>query len=1292
MSRSQVLGFWDDKVLIGNDDRSSIVKHVVYGLLTRYLRFLPQTHQAGVCMRTEVFGVKQKPICEEEAIGVAFGGKIPDDSFSASTYYSAAYIPSYGRLKGGKRGWGPKDKNKNGDYLQIDLQYEYIVCAVATQGARDTAEWTKSYKIQLSLTGTTFLSYKKDTNNKDFPGNTDRNSIIKNSLQDFSSAKYIRFQPVSYNAWKVLRVEVYGILLSKVPSKPPTALKLTAKSSASINASWQLPPVIARHGTIAGFRLFYSKKGSREQAVKNGTTLSMLVSGLDKFTEYEFQVLAYTPGGDGPKSSVKVERTMEDVPSRPPSNFTVIGTSSTSVTASWQLPPADSRNGIIKGFKLFYKRKELSGAGTLFQINKESTLSKNVTGLDKYTEYEFRVLTFTSVGDGVNSSVVVKRTKEDVPTQPPSGLTVTATTSTSITASWQLPPEDSRNGIIRGFKLFYKEKGSSGPQRMQRIDNEATRTKEVIGLEKFTEYEFQILAFTSVGDGSKSTAVFIKTKEAAPSRSPSQFTVTVESSTSISVSWKSPPEKYRHGIIRGYKLFYKKKDSGFATSFTIDNGKTSKIVTNLDEYTEYEFQVLAFTSAGDGLNSSVKVERTMEDAPSAPMSLSFVDVPPSNLQGPRMTLSWHKPAKPNGVVRSYTLFYSHSGGTPREISELHKGALNHTVDVLGGATYQFHLRAVTIKPGANATKTVTTKEYAPSVGPKLASPSQVNKTTFNISWEPLPRGKSYGNVIRYEVKAIFLKKGNLRKRSVIDSPSVNTSDTFVVLYDLELCSTYNASVRAYTGAGPGPYGVPLELETSRPEAPGEFRATAYGANQVSLAWKQYDEKEKIEYTVKYTGTKDYNKTFKAGEKSIERIETTTKTVTELIPGTTYVFKVHGSSSCGESIFKNISVTTHMKAPDAPFPHNVSDVEVSGTAVDIFLWPVEQKYGPISAYQVIVLKVADGVEELPDKYDSKLKAANDAKTEDVNFYIAAEIENIPLLDKPQKFTVGDGEITEEYVNKKLEKGENYIVYERALTKTETEELKGKASIVARISISSTTTEGGKKGKSSGSNAAVVAVPVVLLLLLIPAIVVAVFLYRRRRRSRSKSATERSVQLDDLKSGSQDLTSSPTSSTIADFWRMVWQENSSTIVMLTNLVELGKGKCDQYWPDDATKFGAITVTLHKTETFADYVIRSLIVTKDAEKRNVQQFHYVTWPDKGVPHHSTALLGFRQKIHARHLATGGPLLVHCSAGVGRTGTYIAIDAMLESAEKIKTVFIQNYVQVMRKSRPHMIQKDVS
>ena len=91
--------------------------------------------------------------------------------------------------------------------------------------------------------------------------------------------------------------------------------------------------------------------------------------------------------------------------------------------------------------------------------------------------------------------------------------------------------------------------------------------------------------------------------------------------------------------------------------------------------------------------------------------------------------------------------------------------------------------------------------------------------------------------------------------------------------------------------------------------------------------------------------------------------------------------------------------------------------------------------PFSAYQVIVLKVADGVKELPDNYDSTLKAVSDGKIENVNFYIAAEIENEPLLSKPRKFTVGDGNKFKEFVNEELEKGENYIVYERALTKAE-----------------------------------------------------------------------------------------------------------------------------------------------------------------------------------------------------------------------------------------------------------------
>ena len=114
----------------------------------------------------------------------------------------------------------------------------------------------------------------------------------------------------------IYRFKHKSLVVNTVPSQPPTAFQLTASSSTSITASWQLPPVFARHGNIAGFKLFYKKKSSSGSAttlpISDGAILSRTVSVLDKYTEYEFQVLAFTSDGDGPKSLAKVKRTMED--------------------------------------------------------------------------------------------------------------------------------------------------------------------------------------------------------------------------------------------------------------------------------------------------------------------------------------------------------------------------------------------------------------------------------------------------------------------------------------------------------------------------------------------------------------------------------------------------------------------------------------------------------------------------------------------------------------------------------------------------------------------------------------------------------------------------------------------------------------------------------------------------------------------------------------------------------------------------------------------------------------------
>ena len=101
------------------------------------------------------------------------------------------------------------------------------------------------------------------------------------------------------------------------------------------------------------------------------------------------------------------------VPSIAPGSFTVTAITSTSILASWQLPPVDSRKGDVTGFKLYFKRKGSDDSSTILFIDGASILTKTVTGLDMFTEYELQVLAFTSAGDGPKSSVKVERTKED---------------------------------------------------------------------------------------------------------------------------------------------------------------------------------------------------------------------------------------------------------------------------------------------------------------------------------------------------------------------------------------------------------------------------------------------------------------------------------------------------------------------------------------------------------------------------------------------------------------------------------------------------------------------------------------------------------------------------------------------------------------------------------------------------------------------------------------------------------------------------------------------------------------
>ncbi|KAM9391284.1 LOW QUALITY PROTEIN: receptor-type tyrosine-protein phosphatase F-like [Salvelinus alpinus] len=170
-----------------------------------------------------------------------------------------------------------------------------------------------------------------------------------------------------------------------------------------------------------------------------------------------------------------------------------------------------------------------------------------------------------------------------------------------------------------------------------------------------------------------------------------------------------------------------------------------------------------------------------------------------------------------------------------------------------------------------------------------------------------------------------------------------------------------------------------------------------------------------------------------------------------------------------------------------------------------------------------------------------------------------------------------------------------------------------------------------------------------------------------------------------------TQGPLPETLSDFWRLVQRTN--TIVMMTRLEEKSRVKCDQYWPVRGTEtYGMIQVSMLDTVELATYSVRTFALYKNgsSEKREIRQFQFMAWPDHGVPEYPTPILAFLRRVKACNPPDAGPMVVHCSAGVGRTGCLIVIEAMLERMKHEKSVDVYGHVTCMRAQRNYMVQTE--
>lgn len=169
-----------------------------------------------------------------------------------------------------------------------------------------------------------------------------------------------------------------------------------------------------------------------------------------------------------------------------------------------------------------------------------------------------------------------------------------------------------------------------------------------------------------------------------------------------------------------------------------------------------------------------------------------------------------------------------------------------------------------------------------------------------------------------------------------------------------------------------------------------------------------------------------------------------------------------------------------------------------------------------------------------------------------------------------------------------------------------------------------------------------------------------------------------------------TQGPVEKTVSDFWRMVWQEEICKFIMAANLVEDGKRKVERYWPETCSKYGDIMVTLVSEEVFVDYTIRTFKIHKSgaASKRVVKQFHFTAWPDHGVPAHPLSLVQMIELAKAHAPSSKAPLLLHCSAGVGRTGTIVLMELALDMARAEKRVDVMGLLYKLRQQRINLVE----
>ncbi|NXR14264.1 DSCL1 protein, partial [Semnornis frantzii] len=334
----------------------------------------------------------------------------------------------------------------------------------------------------------------------------------------------------------------------------------------------------------------------------------------------------------------------------------------------------------------------------------------NIVDLHPASVYSIRMYSFNKIGRSEPSKELTISTEEAAPDGPPMDVTLQPMTSQSIQVTWKAPKKELQNGVIRGYQIGYRENSPGSNGQYSIVEMKATGDSEVYtldNLKKFAQYGVVVQAFNRAGTGPSSSEINATTLEDVPSQPPENVRAISITSDVAVISWSEPPRSTLNGVLKGYRVIFWSlyMDGEWGEMQNITTTRERVELRGMEKFTNYSVQVLAYTQAGDGVRSSVLYIQTKEDIPGPPAGIKAV---PSSASS--VVVSWLPPAKPNGIIRKYTIFCSSPGSgqpAPSEYETSPDQLFYRIAHLTRGQQYMLWVAAVTSAGRGNISEKVT---------------------------------------------------------------------------------------------------------------------------------------------------------------------------------------------------------------------------------------------------------------------------------------------------------------------------------------------------------------------------------------------------------------------------------------------------------------------------------------------------------------------------------------------------------------------------------------------------------